>query len=223
MIQENLQENLQENQENQENQQRIEQRNGRKFSGRYDDPIDNLLIDLSSKVEPFFYRLNFSPNGLTTLSLLFGLMTIYLIYQKQFIGAGLSYMVSFFFDIMDGDYARRYNMTSKFGDYYDHIKDIVVGFGVLFALYQNNKFSKNVTIVIVILTLTLLSLMLIQVGCQEKYKSQIKPSNNHDSLRFLMKLCIMDPEKWLENNIFGSGFFNLYLSLLIISYSFTKK
>ena len=160
---------------------------------------------------------------IVTLSLLFGLITIYLIYQKQFIGAGLSYMVSFFFDIMDGDYARRYNMTSKFGDYYDHIKDIVVGFGVLFALYQNNKFSKNVTIVIVILTLTLLSLMLIQVGCQEKYKSQIKSSNNHDSLRFLIKLCVMDPEKWLENNIFGSGFFNLYLSLLIISYSFTKK
>ena len=217
MIQENLQENKQ------ENHQRIEQRNGRKFAGRYNDPIDNLLIELSSNVEPFFYRLNFSPNGLTTLSLLFGLMTIYLIYQKQFIGAGLSYMVSFFFDIMDGDYARRYNMTSKFGDYYDHIKDIIIGFGVLFALYQNNKFSKNVTTIIVILTLTLLSLMLIQVGCQEKYKYSQDPTNSHNSLRFLTKLCVMDPEKWLDNNIFGSGFFNLYLSLLIISYSFTKK
>ena len=89
--------------------------------------------------------------------------------------------------------------------------------------YQNNKFSKNVTTIIVILTLTLLSLMLIQVGCQEKYKYQQDPTNSHNSLRFLMKLCVMNPEKWLENNIFGSGFFNLYLSLLIISYLFTKK
>ena len=52
MIQENLQENKQ------ENHQRIEQRNGRKFAGRYNDPIDNLLIELSSNVEPFFYPLD---------------------------------------------------------------------------------------------------------------------------------------------------------------------
>ena len=51
-----IQENLQENQENQENQQRIEQRNGRKFSGRYDDPIDNLLIDLNKYL---FFSLKF--------------------------------------------------------------------------------------------------------------------------------------------------------------------
>ena len=52
MNQESNQESNQENHQNNE-----EQRNGRKFVGRYDDPIDNWLIELSSKVEPFFYRL----------------------------------------------------------------------------------------------------------------------------------------------------------------------
>ena len=30
------------------------------------------------------------------------------------------------FDVLDGNYARNYKMVTQFGDYFDHIKDLIV-------------------------------------------------------------------------------------------------
>ena len=46
--------------------------------------------------------------------------------NNNYILACIYYFISYFFDVLDGIYAREYNMVSEFGDYYDHIKDIVV-------------------------------------------------------------------------------------------------
>ena len=42
----------------------------RKIPREYDNPIDNILVDLSEFLNPYFHRLNFTPNMITTLSLI---------------------------------------------------------------------------------------------------------------------------------------------------------
>lgn len=50
---------------------------------------------------------------------------IYIYVEKYKIGTIL-YYIGYFFDCMDGNYARTYKMTSDFGDKYDHI-----GYGII--------------------------------------------------------------------------------------------
>lgn len=73
-------------------------------------------------------------------------------------------IVSYFFDCADGHMARKYNMTSKFGDYYVHISDIVKITLVLYSLYliNSNKFFKVIPIVIFMGTM-----MIIHMGYQK--------------------------------------------------------
>jgi len=47
--------------------------------------------------------------------------------ENQFALSAFSYLISYMFDCWDGYYARKYNMESKFGDYYDHVSDMFIG------------------------------------------------------------------------------------------------
>ena len=44
--------------------------NGKKISSKYLDPIDNKLYDLSFILGKYFYKLYFTPNMITTISLI---------------------------------------------------------------------------------------------------------------------------------------------------------
>ena len=88
--------------------------------------VDSIISLISEKTLPKFKKINFTPNGITTLSLIFGLLSVFLFYKKHYYSAALSYFISYIFDCTDGMYARKYNMVTKFGDYYDHIKDVIV-------------------------------------------------------------------------------------------------
>ena len=50
-----------------------------KIDQNYYNIIDNNLIQLSEYLSPTFKKLNFTPNGITTLSLVFGVLSIYLL------------------------------------------------------------------------------------------------------------------------------------------------
>ena len=93
-------------------------------------------------IMPYFYKLGITPNFITSLSLFFGLLTCYLYYKQYYILSGLSYIISYFFDVMDGYYARLYDMKSKFGSYYDIISDISILI-ILFILLVVNKNIKK--------------------------------------------------------------------------------
>jgi phosphatidylglycerophosphate synthase len=108
--------------------------NGNKLPEYYDEPLDLFYKKYIIIIMPYFYKLGITPNFITTLSLFFGLLTCYLYYKQYYILSGLSYIISYFFDVMDGYYARLYNMKSKFGSYYDVISDITVDI-ILFILF----------------------------------------------------------------------------------------
>ena len=74
---------------------------------------------------PYIDKICFmSPNFLTTLR---NILVIYIYYsiikKKYFHNQGLLVILVGILDILDGCYARDYNMTTSFGDWYDHISD----------------------------------------------------------------------------------------------------
>ena len=50
---------------------------GRKIIRKYENPIDNLLLDIAIPMNTFLYKLKFTPNMLTTISLLLSLLGSY--------------------------------------------------------------------------------------------------------------------------------------------------
>lgn len=65
---------------------------------------------------------------------------------------------------MDGHFARKYNITTRFGDLYDHISDICKTILILGTLYYIDS-SKFVTVFIIFILVG--SISLIHLGCQE--------------------------------------------------------
>lgn len=185
----------------------------RKLPPKYDDMIDNMIY----RIVPFLSNLmgSFTPNMITLLSFIFGLISVRSLYFNYFIKAMIFYSLSYIFDCIDGYHARRKNMTSKFGDYFDHISDIFVFILLFLVLYI--KISKNSYCYhIIVLTFINIILMSFHFTLQECYYGK-------DTSPFLnfFNLKIKNPEKYLIiTRYFGSGSFNLYIVGLIFFLSF---
>jgi phosphatidylglycerophosphate synthase len=137
--------------------------NPRKLPPSLECPIDTLFIDISDVISPIFKKLNFTPNDITTLSLVFGICAIVSLIKHKFLYTGVFYLLSYFFDCMDGYYARKYNMVSKGGDSYDHYKDWTVdGLLILILLYQKRIYGVSLFVIKSLCACVML-------GCQEKY------------------------------------------------------
>jgi phosphatidylglycerophosphate synthase len=188
----------------------------RKIDSKDENPIDNLNIYVADKISPFFKSLGFSPNGITTLSLLFGMLSIYFLYKDYNVWwFAIAYYISYFFDCMDGFYARKYSMVTKFGDAYDHIKDVTVTIGVLTVLYFKNRScpSKVLWIVAAVFFLSLF-LSMAHLGCQEKIYNK---EGESDALLFTKNLCPGDPKESIKFlRYFGCGTFTLIVIGLVV-------
>ncbi len=185
---------------------------GRKIPDYFENPVDNLLIDFANYIAPAFRALGFTPNMITGLSAIFGIMSIIFLQRKSYLNAGLCFFIQYFFDCMDGFFARKYKMTSKLGDFFDHIKDAIVILGIVYVFYQRKDWGG------IALTLATSLCVTFMLGCQEVlYNSDESPSlamtkrlspcttaeSAHKYLPYL---------RWL-----GCGTWNLVLSLYIIS------
>jgi len=196
----------------------------RKISREYENPIDNILIDISEYLSPYAYYFRLTPNILTTISILFSGYTVYLLLNSKYLLASFMYLVSYYFDCMDGHFARKYKMYSKFGDYYDHIADIFKFVSILCTLFYINSVKFLTFIPTILFYLILFN---IHLGYQEIYYNK----NESDILNILKQLCSIPirnkNDKITILNImsytkyFGCGTFNLIMMLFIIYYKST--
>ncbi len=185
---------------------------GRKIDRRFENPIDNVLIDLADVLCPSFHSLGFTPNMITGLSAVFGYVSLYFLYKELYLHAGVCFFIQYFFDCMDGYFARKYQMTSKMGDALDHIKDATVTLGIMYIFYLRKDWPG---IVLALSTIICVSFMM---GCQEiMYDSDESPTL---SVTKTLSPCttkesavaMMPYLRWL-----GCGTCNLALALYIIS------
>jgi len=201
-------------------------KDGNKLPEYYDDPLDLFYKKYIKIINPYFYKLGFTPNFITTLSLFFGLLTCYLYYKQYYILSGLSFIISYFFDVMDGYYARIYNMKSKFGSYYDVISDWLV-FIILFILFVINKNIKkykiNVKLFIIILIVIFSIISSYHISCQENYVKMYKNKYLSEALTSFSSLQCKDFRIMKYTKYFGSGIGTLLISLIIMSHIFFTK
>ncbi len=182
----------------------------------YENPFDLLLLRFIDTHLDVYNDLCITPNMVTTMSLIVSLVSIYSLYNKQFILSGILWIVSYYFDCVDGKLARKFNKVTKFGDYYDHISDTFKAILLVYILYTNTDpaYFKKFIIVLGILII----LCLIHLGYQEK----IYDKDESPTLDFIKnKLLKGDATKMIQyTKYFGCGTMNLVICLFIIYQEF---
>ena len=130
------------------------------------------------------------------------LISIYLVYNDHIWWAILPLTMEYVFDCVDGQYARKYNMTSNFGDLYDHITDLVfVAVMIILVLIKTTR-PKNQILASSLVMILMHVLAMIHFGCQESIYKTDKPSL---SMSFVKPLC-KNPEKLIKyTRFFGTG------------------
>jgi phosphatidylglycerophosphate synthase len=195
---------------------------GKKVPEYYEDPFDNFLGIYVKKLNPYFKKINFTPNGITTLSFLFGLLTIYMYLDRRYILSALSLLISYFFDCMDGNYARTYKMTSKFGSIYDQTTDICVFTLLLYIFIINKNIHSNFKIYSIISIILFGFGTLYYLSCEQKYIN----NKNNSNQKFIMNIFV--PKCKNTNSLgllkyFGTGMLNLLVIIIIFLHYFFKK
>ena len=159
-------------------------------TGFFDRKLSNLILHTL----PFWHSVGFTPNGLTTLGLISSIM-FFVYFNKSNLLLTLVFLVlRWYFDYADGMLARKYKLTSKFGDYYDHITDWIFYFGLIYTIYIKSN-MKSIHILI-LLTSTILFGM--HQGCIEK--ASYKYNKIETSLSWLRHLCINSKLIYLFDN-----------------------
>jgi phosphatidylglycerophosphate synthase len=191
---------------------------------KYDDPLDIFLKKYIDKLIVPCKQLGFTPNMITTISFLFGLFSCYFYYKQYYIISSVCYLFFYFFDVMDGYYARIYKLYSTFGSYYDIISNVVVAI-LLFYLFITNKEikPKSIKIYIFILFVLFLIFMLYHTSCQEKYTEQTKKQYLSEGLTFVNMVKCNNTEEMKYTKYFGSGNNCLFIVIIIISHVFFTK
>ena len=190
----------------------------RKIPNSLENPLDNLLIELCEPTTKFFRLLGFNPNDITTLSFLFGLLAILFLYRNKPILSVVCYFISYFFDCADGYHARRYKMCTKFGDMYDHVKDITINITFITLLVSRNK-HKLTSIQWILVALFFSFLIVGQIlyfASQERYYNKLHKIPSLRWLGFLVKTKedAIKTLKW--SRYFGCGTFILSVCIFTL-------
>ena len=181
-----------------------------KINPVYENPFDNFIVfELCEPISDFLNYKKITPNIITTVGVTSSLIGAYFLYEYKIYLFIFFYLFAYFCDCLDGYMARKYNKQTKFGDYYDHVTDIIqMGLIFLILVYRYSIFQhKNISI----LTLVVIIIFAITQGCQEK----LMGGNTSEILGITKKMC---PENFKRNislfKIFGSGTIILYVMFL---------
>lgn len=190
---------------------------GRKIDKKYENFVDNIFVELTLKLNPFYKKLGITPNVLTFFSLVVTLIGEYYFYKDYYILAGILYLFGYYFDCADGNFARMYDMVTVFGDYFDHFSDIFKVILLIFLLYNKLGLTKNLLFIISIMLIFWFAFS-VHMGCQQLIYN--KPGES-PTLSKLEKLC---PNKEIikYTKFFGVGTFQLVVSLILIFFEFFK-
>tara|TARA_Y100000590_G_scaffold470626_1_gene667073 strand:- start:3976 stop:4536 length:561 start_codon:yes stop_codon:yes gene_type:complete len=171
-------------------------------------PIANLFID-------YAYSINITPNMITTFTLILRLIVVYLlVYKIHLEYVPYIYFISWITDAMDGQLARKYNLGSQFGAYYDSFVDILTTFLICWTLYK--YYNKKNTILLVLLI------------CLIFFIISLKKVKNKKKLKFWEKMIYnkslsinLNKNKLFHNflNIFDPGicYFTILIFLIIMT------
>ena len=111
-------------------------------------------------------------------------LSIVCLLKKMYILSIVLLWICYWFDCLDGYYARKYKMETKIGDYYDHFRDVfVVSIIIIIITMRLQSPYKYFFIISIAISLYLLAC---QMGCQERNSNH---KNANDTLTIFERLC----------------------------------
>ena len=166
--------------------------------------VDRALTDAFLPTLPCWHSFGATPNVLTTLGLACSALCVYHLYHGRAALSIAFLALRCYFDYADGLLARKYDLMSDFGCYYDHTVDAL--FAAAFAAVVVAR-SKH-RVLHLSLFVAFGAAMTVQMGCIEKdYHEEGKRETSISRLR---DLCVKpDAMKWFDNGTF-------YLVLIFI-------
>jgi phosphatidylglycerophosphate synthase len=182
----------------------------RKLPAHLENPVDDFIYKHFIENSHYYFRkCNLTPNMITTASLFFGLLGAYSFYLKKYVYSSVLFILAYILDCMDGYYARLYNMTTPFGDKFDHYSDILKILALLVAMYYTDiKKTVKVSIILILFS----ALMTIHLGCQQHYYQE---DDEEEFLNQMKRVC--KNKEWIhKTKYFGCGTFTFVLILCII-------
>lgn len=189
---------------------------GRKIKSEYENPIDNILITLCIKLGKILKKYTFfTPNVFTTISLIIALIGLYYIYYTYYKIGSILYFISYFFDCLDGNFARKYNMVTDFGDLYDHASDITKYILlVIIILYSKLKIKTKFGFLIIVFLASLFGV--IHLGCQQQFYNDNSCLNN-------FKIFCPDKTYIIYTRYLGCGTIATLISLYFYNIEYINK
>lgn len=170
----------------------------------YKNPIDDVMIKMSEVIAPYFNRINYTANGITTISLIFSAAALYHLYQYDLTLFTIYLVLAHLFNNMDDYYARKYGFVSS---EYDTIKDLIVIAVGAYIFYARYNILQHSVLLIILCVFFVLAVLFI--GCNERFAPD---ENKMQSLQFLDKIQMSNENcntynKYLK--YFGPGTFVL--------------
>jgi phosphatidylglycerophosphate synthase len=178
-----------------------------KIGEEQESSFNSFIYSIVKKIVPTFYDLGLTPNLITTISLYFSYWSYIYLLQKNKLCI-LYYIIYTILDYADGYMARMYEMQSKFGDIYDHVRDII------FHTFIFNKIIPNKKLVAIFIVSLVLSLN--SFGCQEIVYEATCNNNYNSTIGWLKPFCTNNILLDEFNKVIGSG--SIYLGTIIIMY-----
>ena len=177
--------------------------------------IDGIYSNIVLWTVPFWHTIKFTPNMLTTLGLLCSILFIYFLWKRNLVLSLLFLFLRQYFDYADGLMARKYNQTSKFGDFYDHLSDTLFFCIPFLILLLFTK--KRVLYLCLVIPAMLLAIM--GLGCTEKSYHDQTSTNESPTLLFTENLCFN--KEVLK--IFDTSFMYIVIALVVIMVCLDKS
>lgn len=194
--------------------------NFRKLPDRMECPFDNLTYNIIDPLSKIANNLNTTPNIITSISVIFGILAIYYLYMNKFVYYAICFGIYYILDLLDGYYARKYDMCTKFGDYYDHIRDIFI-FTTIITIICIRSFNKKIYIIIPIVLIFVL-LCGLHMSCQELYTGENIDTSHPCHSHSLTTLSYCRSKKWISiTRYFGMG--TLFVIVVVLSYLSMKS
>lgn len=157
---------------------------GRKIPDDLENPVDLLMVDFTEKIDGIYTHMNLTPNDLTSISLILAVTGIAIYLNGYYVAGALLYFISYYFDCADGNYARKFNMVTKFGDYFDHTSDVFKFLLFIFVVLISGT-TPMIKFTILVVVAVLVFLAVSHLGCQE----MVYDKDESKSLSGLKNLC----------------------------------
>ena len=188
-----------------------------------ENPIDQLFIAGSEAVSPYMKKLHATPNMITTACVVASLLAVRSVYvadKPMFVAWAI---FAYFLDCLDGHFARKFDMCTVFGDYYDHITDWLY-YGLLFYAafcVRGFKPAYKPYAAFIYMAIGLATLgMMYHFGCQESIyttRSRKRDAESPTLGLFTKIFNYPDPENTIHfSKYVGSGTYMMLIIALIV-------